>query len=51
MELDDEKAEVEHGTGYSEADDCESVEAILGHPEEGEEDAEFKSEDRTDVTE
>lgn len=49
-QLDDKIAEVEHETGYCKADDCESVEAIGSHAEEREEDAEFKSEDSTDVT-
>jgi hypothetical protein len=49
-QLDYKKAEVEHGAGYCEADNGKSVEAIGSHAEESEEDAEFKSEDSTDVT-
>lgn len=51
MQLYYKKAEVEHGAGYCEADDCESMKPVGGHAEKGEEDAEFKSKDTTNVAE
>ena len=50
MQLNYEKAKVEHRTCDGDSNDSEPIQAIGRHAHKGKQNAEFKSEDSTDVT-